>query len=212
MSPIKFCHVLLTHSWTPINKSLPKAFLDTKTPWERSWNTHAKRSRAQAASKKIQKYRSFLLESSPEVSRNFKNFNLKYREHSKQNHPNYLPRSQRSLESSSKASRNFKKLHTGEALWIQASKAPKNFRHKPSNMKNIRKEIIQIIFLDLKVLWNQAQMPPESSTNHKTTKLYGFKPLKHWRTSTMNLWRWRMHQEHEEHTKNPKNKKILTIS
>ena len=33
---------------------------------------------------------------------------------------------------------------------MQASKAPKNFRHEPSNTKNIRREIIQIIFLDLK--------------------------------------------------------------
>ena len=148
-----------------------------------------------------------LLESSPEASKNFKNFNLEYREHLKQNHPNYLPRSQRSLESSSKASRNFKKLHIGETLWIQASKAPKNFRHKPSNTKNIQKEIIQIIFLDLKVHWNQAQKPLEISTNHKTTKLYGFKPLKHRRTSITNLWRWRMHQEHEELMKN---KEFLT--
>ena len=89
-----------------------------------------------------------LLESSLKASRNFKNFNLEYKEHSKQNHPNYLPRSQRSLEWSSKASRNFKKLHIGEDLWIQASKAPKNFRHKPLNTKNIWREII---FLDLKV-------------------------------------------------------------
>ena len=35
----------------------------------------------------------------------FKNFNLKIEEHLKHNHPNYLPRSQRLLESSSKAFR-----------------------------------------------------------------------------------------------------------
>ena len=67
---------------------------------------------------------------------------FKHEEHSKQNHPNYLPRSQSSLESSSKASRNL--------------------------------------------------------TNHKSMKLYGFKPLKPRRTSTINLRRWRTHEEHEE--------------
>ena len=84
-----------------------------------------------------------LLEPSFEASKNFKNFNFEYKEHSKQNHPNYLPRSQSSLESSSKASRNL--------------------------------------------------------TNHKSVKLYRFKPLKYRRTSTTNLQRQRTHQEHEEH-------------
>ena len=54
-------------------------------------------------------------------------------------------------------------------------------------MKNIRRGIIQIIFLNLKVHWNQAQKPPKTSTNHKLVKLYGFKPPKPWRTSTTNL-------------------------
>ena len=67
---------------------------------------------------------------------------FKYEEHSKQNHPNYLPRSESSLESSSKASRNL--------------------------------------------------------TNHKSVKLYGFKSLKHRRTSTINLRRRRTYEEHEE--------------
>ena len=44
MSLIKLYHVSLTHSQTPINRSLPKAFLHTKT------------SRALATSKKIQKH------------------------------------------------------------------------------------------------------------------------------------------------------------
>ena len=81
---------------------------------------------------------------------------FKYEKHSKQNHPNYLLRSQSSLESSSKASRN--------------------------------------------------------ATNHKSVKLYGFKPLKHRRTSTTNPQKGRMHEErkeHEEHTKNVKNKEFL---
>ena len=31
---------------------------------------------------------------------------------------------------------------------------------QPSNLKNIQSEIIQVILLDLKVHWNQAQKPP----------------------------------------------------
>ena len=50
-----------------------------------------------------------------------------------------------------------------KALRIQASKAPKNFRHKPSTTKNIRSRIIQTTCLDLKVHWNQAQKPSETS-------------------------------------------------
>ena len=128
-----------------------------------------------------------LLEPSFEASKNFKNFNFEYKEHSKRNHPNHLPRSQRSLESSSKASRNLNKPQIGEALRIQASKAPKNFHHKPLNTKNIQRGIIQIIILDLKVHWNQAQKPPKTSTNHKLVKLYRFKPPKPRRTSATNL-------------------------
>ena len=50
-----------------------------------------------------------------------------------------------------KSPKNLKKPQISEALQIQASKTPKNFHHKPSNTKNIRRGIIQIIFLDLKV-------------------------------------------------------------
>ena len=60
-------------------------------------------------------------------------------------------------------------------------------RTSTSNTKNIRREIIQIIFLDLKGHWNQAQKPPKTSTNHKLVKLYGFKPSKPRRTSATNL-------------------------
>ena len=84
-------------------------------------------------------------------------------------------------------SENIIKSQISEALRIQASKAPKNFRHKPSNTKNIRREIIQIIFLNLKVHWNQVQKPPEISRNHKSVKLHRFKPLKYRRTSITNL-------------------------
>ena len=127
-----------------------------------------------------------------------KNFNFEYKEYSKRNHPNHLPRSQRSLELSSKASKNLNKPQIGEALQIQFSKALKNFHHKLWNTKNIRRGIIQIIFLDLKVHWNQAQKPPETSTNHKLVKLYEFKSLKHRRTSTTNPQKGRTHKEHEE--------------
>ena len=155
------------------------------------------------------------MEPSFEASKNFKNFNLKYEEHLKRNHPNHLPRSQRSLESSSKASRNLNKPQIGEALRIQASKTPKNFHHKPSNTKNIRSRTIQTICLDLKVHWNQAQKPPETLTNYKSVKLYKFKPLKHRRTSTTNPQKGRTHEEHkerEEHIKNVKNEGFLTSS
>ena len=38
-------------------------------------------------------------------------------------------------------------------------------------MKNIWNRIILIIFLDLKIHWNQAQKTPETSRNHKSMKL-----------------------------------------
>ena len=129
VSPIRLRHVLLTHPQTPINRSFPKAFQESwRRPRFRSPET--------------------LLEPSLKAT---KNFNFEYEEHSKRNHPNHLPRSQRSLESSSKASRNFNKPQIGEALQIQASKTPKNFHHKPLNTKNIRSGIIQTTCLDLKV-------------------------------------------------------------
>ena len=65
--------------------------------------------------------------------------NLQIWEHLKRNHPNHLPRSQRSLESSSKASRNLNKSQINEPQRIQASKAPKNFHHKLSKTKNTRR-------------------------------------------------------------------------
>ena len=96
------------------------------------------------------------------------------------------------------------KPQIGEALRIQAFKAPKNFHHKPSNTNNIRSRIIQTTYLDLKVHWNQAQKLSETSTNYKSVKLYGFKPLKPRRTSTINLRRRR--------TRKTKNKEFLTSS
>ena len=71
--------------------------------------------------------------------------------------------------------------------WNQALKPPGTSRTSTLNTKNIRREIIQIIFLDLKGHWNQAQKPLETSTNHKLAKLYGFNPPKPQRTSITNL-------------------------
>ena len=95
-------------------------------------------------------------------------------------------------------SENINKSQINEALRIQASKAPKNYHHKSSNTKNIRSRIIQTTSLDLKGHWNQGQKPPETSNNHKSVKLNGFKPLKPRRTSTTNLRRRRTHEEHKE--------------
>ena len=39
MSPIIFYHMSLTNPQTPINRSLPKAFLHTKIFWKTSWKT-----------------------------------------------------------------------------------------------------------------------------------------------------------------------------
>ena len=68
---------------------------------------------------------------------------------------------------------------------------------QPSNLNNIRREIIQVIFLNLKVHWNQVQKCLETSKDCKLVKIYGFKLLKP-RTSTTIF-------EDEEHTNNMKN-------
>ena len=77
VSPIRLRHMSLTHPQTPINRSLLKAF-------QEGWGRRRARKRPRFRSKKA------LQESSLKA---FKNFNLKIKEHSKQNHPNYLPRS-----------------------------------------------------------------------------------------------------------------------
>ena len=84
MSPIRLRHVSLTHPQTPINRSLPQTFRGDQDLEVQKLckNQASKLSRT----------------STPEIE-----------EHSKQNHPNYLPRSQGSLELSSKASRNLTK-------------------------------------------------------------------------------------------------------
>ena len=73
----------------------------------------------------------------------------------------------------------------------KASKELQEFQH--SNTKNIWRKIIQIILLDLKVHWNQAQKHLETLKDYKLVKLYGFKLLNpeelSRRASTTNLWR-----------------------
>ena len=76
---------------------------------------------------------------SPKRSEELQPQTFEYEEHSKRNNPNHLHKSESSLESSSKASRNFKKLQIGEALRIQTSKAQKNFHHKPLKTKNAQR-------------------------------------------------------------------------
>ena len=80
------------------------------------------------------------------------------------------------MEPSSKASKNFK-------LWI---------------LTKFEEKIIQVIFLDLKVHWNQVQKCLETSKDCKLVKVYGFKSPKSWRTSTTIF-------EDKEHSKNKKN-------
>ena len=65
-----------------------------------------------------------------------------------------------------------------EVQKLYRNQALKSSRTSTSKSKNIRSRIIQTICLDPKVCWNQAQKPPKTLTNHKSRKLYGFKPLK----------------------------------
>ena len=104
VSPIRLCHVSLTHPQTFINRSLPKAF-------QKRWRRFG---RGELEEIKIEKSKSSIgtkLWSLQELQ-------LRIRRSLKRNHPNHLLRSQRSLESSSKASRNLNKPQIGEALWI----------------------------------------------------------------------------------------------
>ncbi|KAL4615628.1 hypothetical protein ACB092_07G140400 [Castanea dentata] len=89
-------------------------------------------------------------------------------------------------------------LETQKLCQDQTPKPSRISRTSTSNTDNIRSKIIQTTRSNLKVHWNQAQKPPETSTNHKSVKLYGFKPLKHRRISTTNLQTRRTHEEHEE--------------
>ena len=84
----------------------------------------------------------------------------------------------------------------------EVQKLCKNQASKPSRTstlksKNTQSRIIQTIFLDPKVYRNQAQ---RSEKHQQTTNrwLYGSKPLKPRRTSTINFRRRRTHEEHEE--------------
>ena len=122
MSPIRLRHVSLTYSQTFINRSLPKAFQRRAEGGLRLKSWRRSRLRSPEA----------LLEPSFEASKNFKNFNFEYEEHSKRNHPNHLPRSQRSLESSSKASRN---LTNHKLMKLYGFKPPKPRRTSTTNLQ-----------------------------------------------------------------------------
>ena len=88
------------------------------------------------------------------------------------------------------------------SLQILEELLPQTFEYKEHSKRNHPNQL-----LNLKVHCNQAQKPLETSRNHKSMKLYGFKPLKPRRTFTTNLRRKRTS---EEHTKNMKNKGFLT--
>ena len=131
---------------------------------------------------------------------------FKYEEHSKRNHPNYIPRSQSSLESSSKASRNLNKPQIGESFTDSSLQSPEELppqtfkykEHSKQNHPNYLPRSQSSLELSSKTFRNL--------TNHKLVmKLYEFKPPKPRRTSTTNLQRRRTHQEHEKHVKNIKN-------
>ena len=82
------------------------------------------------------------------------------------------------VESSPEASRKFKNLNFE---YEEHSK-----RNHPNHLSRSQRSL------------ESPQKPPETSTNHKSVKLYGFKPLKHRRTSTTNLQRRRTHKEHKK--------------
>jgi len=56
-------------------------------------------------------------------------------------------------------------------------------------MKNIRNKIFQVILLNLKIHWNQAQKPPQTPRDYKLVELYGSKPQNPQKTFTTNLRR-----------------------
>ena len=97
-----------------------------------------------------------------------------------------------------KLKKGWKRTKDSEVQKLCKNQTSKPSRISTSKSKNTRSRIIQIIYLDPKVCWNQAQKLPETSTNHKSVKLYEFKPLKPRRTSTTNLRRRRTYKEHEE--------------
>ena len=95
----------------------------------------------------------------------------------------------------------------------QASKPLRTSRTSTLKLKNIQSRIIQTICLDLKGYWNQAQKSLETSTNRKSTKLYGFKPLKalknfHHKPSKKKNTR-RTHEEREEHEEQRISNKLI---
>ena len=86
-----------------------------------------------------------------------------------------------------KLKKGWKGTKDSEVQKLCKNQTLKPSRTSTSKSKNTRSRIIQIICLDPKVCWNQAQKPLEISINHKLVKLYGFKPPKPRRTSATNL-------------------------
>ena len=202
MSPIRLHPVSLTHPQTPINRSLSKAFQDIKTSWERRPRNQDILGERLSHLEHKQHQRRFisietLLESSPDASNNFKNFDLKCKEHSKQNHLNYMPRSQGSLELARKpleTPRNHKLVK------LNRSKPLKSRRTSTTNLQIRRtfEEESSKSYSQISKSLESSSKASRNLTNHKSVKLYEFKPLKPRRTSTTNLRRRRTHEEHEE--------------
>ena len=155
---------------TPINKDLPRSY-------ERDLETL--------------KGLKVLPEPSSKASKNLKNFTFESEEYSKQIHSSHPSRSKSSLESNSKASINTKKLQISETLWIQASKAPRNFHHKSLKTKNIQITFIQITLSSLKVLMESSFKTSKNFKDFDPTKFQRIRALKPWKTSTTNFRRSR---------------------
>ena len=132
-----------------------------------------------------------LLEPNSKASKNLKNFTFESEKYSKQIHSSHPSRSKSSLKSNSKASINTKKLQISEALWIQASKAPRNLHYKSSKTKNIQITFIQIILPSLKVLLESSFKTSKNFKDFDPMKFQRIRALKPWKTSNTNLWRSR---------------------
>ena len=94
--------------------------------------------------------------------------------------------------------KTFRGTKDSEVQKLCKNQASKPSRTSTPKSKNTQRRIIQTIYLDPKVYGNPAQRSEKTSTNHKSVKLYGFKPLKPRRNSTINLRRQRTHEEREK--------------
>ena len=113
MSPIRLCHVSLTHSQTPINRSLPKAFGGDKDLEVQKLCKNQVSKPSRTSTPKSKNTRSRIIQTIC-LDPKFTGIKLK-------------------------SSKNNNKSQISETLRIQASKALKNFHHKPLKMKNTRR-------------------------------------------------------------------------